>query len=484
VKSAWIAAGAAALLLLPGLGRLDLWAPDEPRYAQVAEELRSAGPGLPGRVLLHLNGEPYTQKPPLFFWLAALAGAVSGRVGETAARLPSALAGVLTVAVVARLGTRLLGAQAGLLGAGMLLTAWEFAWRARRAQLDVLLTFFEVTALAAFWRLFTRGPSRATLALLHVALGLAVLTKGPVGWLVPFLAMTTFLAWEGRLRELPRLAPPWALALSLGPGLAWIAAATALGPPGFADEALVQNLLGRFFQGTSHARSLPYYALHLPLSFLPWTLLAPWAVREARRRVFADGADPGRARAWRFLLAWLGSSFVFFSLSAGKRALYLLPVFPALALLCADGAVAGGARARRLGACVAAVLALELGIALGLLPRLEAEKSPRVLAEAAAAVTPPDAPVGLLAKRTLVGGIAYYADRPVRVLASVRDAADFVAGGGRAVVVRERDRKALEALAPVDVIARARSGPRALAVVAGRLTRGSAPGTLRADDAR
>ena len=81
---------AAALLLLPGLGATDLWAPDEPRYAQVAEELRSLRHGAAGLVLLHLNDAVYNQKPPLYFWLAALAGA-----GPTAwaRRRPSGCAG-------------------------------------------------------------------------------------------------------------------------------------------------------------------------------------------------------------------------------------------------------------------------------------------------------------------------------------------------------------------------------------------------------
>ncbi len=91
---------AAALLLLPGLGSTDLWAPDEPRYAQVAEELRSMEHGLPGLAVLHLGGEVYTQKPPLYYWLAAGLGAAGGgRVSELQARLPSALAGIASVLV-------------------------------------------------------------------------------------------------------------------------------------------------------------------------------------------------------------------------------------------------------------------------------------------------------------------------------------------------------------------------------------------------
>ena len=71
---------AAALLFLARLGATDLWAPDEPRYAQIAEEIRAFEHGARGLWLLHLNGEAYDQKPPVYFWLAALFGAPAGRV--------------------------------------------------------------------------------------------------------------------------------------------------------------------------------------------------------------------------------------------------------------------------------------------------------------------------------------------------------------------------------------------------------------------
>jgi len=337
---AWLAlpALAAALVLLPGLGERDLWAPDEPRFAQVAEELRSGAHGAPGLVLLHLNGEPYGQKPPLYYWMAALLGSPGSRVSELAARLPSALAGVACVALTALLG-RALFARAGpatAVWAGfLLLSVYRFGHLARRAQLDVLLTAFEAVAMLAFWQLdHARVRARPAVAVLHAALGLAVLTKGPVG-LLPLAVMAVFLAWEGRRADFRRLAPAWALVLSLGPGLAWLAAAVSLAPPGFFGEAVVENLLGRFFAGTSHARPVYYYLYQLPLDFLPWTLLAPLAAREGRR-VWSRG-DAEERRSWRLLLAWAGTFFVFFTLSAGKRGLYLLPAFPALALLAARG---------------------------------------------------------------------------------------------------------------------------------------------------
>src|SRR5262245_5994384 len=193
----------AAVLLLAGLGRLDADAPDEPRALQIAEELRSFEHGAAGLVVLHLNGEPYTQKPPLYYWLAAAAGAHARRVSELAARLPSALAGLCCVALTLLLGTRLLGSGAGVLGAALLLTSWEFLFLARRVQFDVLLTAFELAALASFWWLDRGiGPRRLHQGVLHLALGLAVLTKGPVGFLIPALTIVAFLLWERRPRDL------------------------------------------------------------------------------------------------------------------------------------------------------------------------------------------------------------------------------------------------------------------------------------------
>jgi 4-amino-4-deoxy-L-arabinose transferase-like glycosyltransferase len=362
--------------------------------------MRALPHGAASAVVPHLNGRPYDQKPPLYFWLAALAGVPSGRVSEAAARLPSALAGVALVALTFALGSRLLGGRTGLLGAAILLTTFEFAHLARRAQLDVLLALLETAALALFWRV-DRGIGRRLpqVAALHACLGLAVLVKGPVGFLVPVLAMTAYLAWERRARELARSVPLWALPLSLGPGLAWLAAAASFSGGGFAAGAVGENLIGRFFAGTSHERPFYYYLYQLPVDFLPWSLLLPAVFLVARARVFApasapadprderradqpDAAAEGAAvamhgerrhqavqRAWRFLLAIVGTSFVFFSLSSGKRGLYLLPAFPALALLTADALARELAgrwrlpRTIRAGIVGAAVLVLALGFA-------------------------------------------------------------------------------------------------------------------------
>jgi len=524
----------AAVLLLTGLGGVDLWAPDEPRYAAVAEELRSFRHGVTGLALLHLNGEAYTQKPPLYFWLAALAGAPGGAVTEWAARLPSALCGIAAVVLLAQLGAGLLGRRSGAAAGLLLLTAFEFAHRARRVQLDVLLTLLELIAMAAFWRAADGAVRRRDVAALHAALGLAVLAKGPVGLLVPAFVIAAWLAVERRGRLLRELAPPWAVALSLGPGLVWAGAAFWLAPAGSFADAVGVNLLGRFFAGSSHARSLLYYLYQFPVNFLPWSLLWPLVAWTAARRVFVPAGEPGRRRAWRFLLLWVAVHFAFFSLSAGKRGLYLLPAFPAAALLCADavvgrlaehrppgrwlgaslagaafalplaalaaasvgalggtsvplrfggalavvsllatGAWAGARRssdagyARTLVVCTA-VAAAELAAFTLALPALDAEKSPRPIAQRAAALAAPGEPIGLAFKASLLGGLVYYADRPVALLADRPAVADFVRSGGRVLVLPAARLGEVSEVVDVSVQGRARRGARTVLVVTAR----------------
>ncbi len=538
--SPWVRAvlfAGAALLLLARLDGTGLWAPDEPRYGHVAETVRSMEFGASGLVLLHLNGEPYTQKPPLYYWLAAAAGAPFGRVTEAAARLPSALAGIALIGLTLVFGTRLLGGATATLGAALLLTTFEFADNARRAQLDVLLALFETLALVAFWHI-DRGIGRRWLAqlVLHASLGLAVLTKGPVGILVPVLVMACFLIWERRLGALRRAFPWWGFLLSFGPGLAWVAVAIALAPPGFFGEAVVDNLFGRFFAGSSHDRPFYYYLYQFPAESLPWFLLAPVVWWAARRCVFIAGANDEDRRAWRFLLAWVAATLVFFTLSTGKRGLYLIPLLPAVALLLADAlgrwveaahripvafhvatgligaAMVGGgvwlalrdplhnetaslvagtavamivavagiaqlvlwrARARlrlRLAIPVGAVWALLLVVFTVVYPALDPDKSPRPIAEAAAALTPEAGSIGLVGDVQMAGGLVYYGHRHVEALDEAESIERFLAAGGRAIVVEERKRERVDTVTPVDVQFRAREGSRAVLVVTPRST--------------
>jgi len=511
---AWLGLLAAAcVMILGGLGQTDLWDPDEPRIAQVTEEMRSGRHGASGWVLLHLNREPYTEKPPLYYWLVSLASAGEERVDAVAARLPSALAGIACVILGAAFGARLLGARAGLLGAMLLLSTWEFVYLARRAQFDVLLALLETLALVGFWRADRGIGSRGwNAALFHGAMGLAVLTKGPVGLLIPMLVAATWLAWEGRLREMRRAVPLWGLVLSLGPGLAWLGVSAALAPEGFLGETVGTNLLGRFFGGTSHERPFYYYLYKFPTENLPWSLLWPLVAVVGWRRIFGPGADAERRRSWRFLLAWVGASFVFFSLSSGKRGLYLLPAFPAAALLLADAllatveargrvptwlgraaaglgalfvlagvgvaawpiekadvpwtfaaaviaavggaalawrALAHAAPALRLGAIAVGAAGIELAAFTLLFPAIDAEKSLRPFGRAVASLTAPEEPVGLVGSAQKTGTFAYYTRRRIVPLDTPAQVRSFVEGGGRILITEREDLERLEPAGPV-----------------------------------
>lgn len=433
---------AAAVLVFARLGATDVWPPDEPRYALVAEEIRSFENGWRGLVLLHLHGQPYTQKPPLFYWLAAAAGAPLGRVTETAARLPSALAGIATVAVVMAFGTLLGGRVVGTLAGLLLVTTVDWSYRARTVQLDTLLALFETAALYAFWRIEAgRGERRTNVLAMHGALGLAMLTKGPIGFLIPLLAIASYLGWQRRLRELPSLLPPAGLALAFGPVLAWLAASVALAPPGHFQVAVIENLFGRLGEGAAHQRPFWFYLEKFPPDLLPWLVLLPVAIGVGRRALAASAQSDAR-RAWRFLVAWIVSTLLFFSLTAGKRLRYLLPIEPAFALLFAltlrswlagRKPVAG----RRLATFAGVVWVGQLVAYAGVLPALDPRQSPRAVADAVVALAQPGERVGLYHAADIANGVTYYGGVAVEAFRGEEKLAAFLARGGGVLVMED-----------------------------------------------
>lgn len=446
---------AAALVLVgAGLGATDFWPPDEPRAGAIAEEMRSFAHGWRGLVVLHLNGEVYTQKPPLYYWLAAaLGGTFAGRVTEAAARLPSAVAGFLTVALACYLGRTLFRPRVGVLAGILVLAVPSFVGLARSARLDALLTLFVVGAFAAAWRLERGlGRERTNRVLLHAAMGLGVLTKGPVAFLFPALGVVAWLAWEGRLAALLRFVSPAVLLLSVGPGVAWAAAAVALAPSGFAGEALWNNLAVRFFAGSAHVRPWWFYLESFPMGVMPLTLL--WPLAWLRFRALArDPSASDALRAWRFLLASIGAALVFLSLSAGKRGVYLAPIEPLVALACADALASwleterakerlrwlpGETATAAAAAMLATIVVLQGAWVWGIQPALNERNSPRVVAEIAGAATPHDAAIALFRNHSLVGPLRYYGGRRVHFMERAEDVDHFFAQGGSALVIDEK----------------------------------------------
>jgi 4-amino-4-deoxy-L-arabinose transferase-like glycosyltransferase len=310
------------LTALPSLGSRDLWNPDEPRYAEVAREMRVLGDFL----VPHLNGAIYAQKPPLFFWLSAAlqeAGA-----GFEAGRIVTAILATGSMLLTWALARLWFSARAALLAALVLGTTELFAWLSRFGVLDVPLTFF--TTLSAYgW--FRGGRA---LVLFYAGMALAVLTKGPVGAVVPLLGVAAAAAARLPRRPRPARHALWGVPLALGIVAAWVVPACIHGGREYADTILFRQNVGRMVQSWSHPRPFWYYVPNFAGNFFPWILLVPpaavWAWRQGREE-----------RPLRALLLWFAFGFLFFSALSGKRERYLLPIFAPMALVVARFVEAG-----------------------------------------------------------------------------------------------------------------------------------------------
>jgi len=324
VKPARIVLIVAAVLFVVNIWGYDLWAPDEPFFGEGAREMIADGHWL----VTHINGKVNTHKPPFFFWLIALLSLPIGRVTSLTARLPSALASLGTVAMVLRLGRRVASERTAVLAAFMLATTYMFWDKARSAQIDAVMCCLIWVALSAFeaWRAGDLGGRRAGL-IFWAAGALAVLAKGPVGLLLPLGITIVNLAVDremGRWRDFAPLTGPLVFIAICG---AWVAATMLWGPAEYSVwGALEEHFVERGIHGMHHAQPWWYYVKVLPPQLLPWTFLVPGALVLAWRR---------RDRMDRFLLVTVIFVVLFFSISTEKRTLYVLPAFPAFALLTA-----------------------------------------------------------------------------------------------------------------------------------------------------
>jgi 4-amino-4-deoxy-L-arabinose transferase-like glycosyltransferase len=318
----------ATVLYLPGLGTLPFYDKGEPR-----EVLSLIAQTETGNWILPLTGgTTVPSKPPLLRWSSGAVVVATGRLDEWAARLPSAVLAVATVGVVAAAAGARFGTFGGVATALVLATTWTWVLAAREARVDMPLTACLTVALLALERVCrAAAPSQGALLTLYVGAALAVLAKGPVGVAIPGVVGVAYLALR---RDLPRLRY-----MRLGLGLVvvalvagtWYALAAWQGGHAFLARQLGHENVTRFLGGaehTSHAKPFYYYGPAFLMAFMPWTLLlVPAVVHLVMLRGRLDAAG------LLFPLVWFCGIVGFFSLAAGKRSVYLLPAYPAAALL-------------------------------------------------------------------------------------------------------------------------------------------------------
>ncbi len=315
-----------AALLLLRLGAVPLLGPDEPRYVRVAVEMHRSGHW----VTPTLGGEPWLEKPILYYWLAGASFAVLGE-NEWAARLPSVAAGVLLVGATALFGARLFGRSAGLHAGFVVGTSVLFFAFGRAATMDMLLAAFATLAIG-FLALGLLGiAGRLAVPAAWLCMGVATLAKGPIGLLLPGLVVVVHALAARRLDTIKKVLSPAGIGLFLLVAAPWYVLVTLDQGRAFVDVFLLNHNLARFTSTVHHHPGpLVYYLPVLLLGVFPWSgLVLPAFARIQPRRSDAD----------LFVLVWLLAPLVFFSLAGSKLPGYVLPCLPPLALLMARAAV-------------------------------------------------------------------------------------------------------------------------------------------------
>lgn len=370
-----------ALLLLAVLPMRDLWAPDEPDFAQCVKEMRLRGDW----ILPYLNGVPYSEKPILYYWVmkasAVLLDALTGGLGFTqgvaawALRLPSVIAAVAFLSAFRRWAVRFLEPGLAEPAALILATTPLWFWQSQFIQIDLLFS----ALLAWSWfcwlggYLLLRRPvgngqpaaHRRWFLKAYFWLALAFLAKGPLAPVLSVLLLAAFLAWQRDVAVLRRAGIVAGLAITLLLVSPWYIAAGLKGGAHYAYELIIFQNFERATRAWDHIHPWWKYGEYMLGDFFPWVLwLPPLALHLRRERSLAEPAK-------RFLLLAFVVPFLFLSLVQSKQGKYLLMGYPFLALLLADVVRrAEPARARRLGSLLAAGLALPAAIlsalALGL----------------------------------------------------------------------------------------------------------------------
>ena len=308
------------------LGGLPLTGPDEPRYARIAEEMRAEGTW----VTPILQGQPWLEKPPLYYWIARPFYSISDSP-EIAARAATAICALLTAAAVYWAGSAIWTPLAGGISALILLTTLGLAGFGRSATTDMPFTFCLTAALAILAVAAEKEIKNKVIAA-YVFLGIAVLGKGPVAVIIAAGAALIFLLSGGRSSALRRWRPIPGLLVAAATALPWFLLVFRENGYVFISTFFINHNFARYFTDIHrHAQPFYYYPLVLIALFFPWSgwllALLPRSFRESFRR----------RREWRsgplFIACWFLFPILFFSFSGSKLSGYILPSLPALALI-------------------------------------------------------------------------------------------------------------------------------------------------------
>jgi len=359
----WALLALGVAVMIAGLGGYSLQSPDEGRYAEAGREMVESGNWLVPQFayMERLN------KPPLIYWATASAYRLFG-VSETAARLVPAVAALLGILVIFQLGSSMFGRKGGLASSVVAVGSLWYVILARVIITDMVLCFWMTLTFAAlWWAVHSRRWSHYLL--FFVGAAGAMLTKGPVGLVLPALAGMVYLTLTRQWKAIrwPAVAAGFALYAALS--FPWFAVLQAK-YPSFLKYMFLSENMARFAGKYHNDQPLYFYVPIVVLGMGLWCLPLAAAAWKDGVRFRRDGLRSEANSAPLFLWLWFLVVFAFFSISKAKLPTYVLPCFPALALLVGKewaGALGkeGNATAEparvRLGVFVTALLAF-LGV--------------------------------------------------------------------------------------------------------------------------
>ncbi len=312
-----------ALLVIAAYFSPHIWQHGEAREALVIQDIVQHH-----RWVLPLRNNELPSKPILYHWMAAGFALLMG-LSDFTIRLPSVFGAALLAWITYSIGAFASSRKTGLLAVGILASMFEFWESGTEARVDMLFAALISAALAA-WYLWYRSGREYARAAAYLSAALAVLAKGPAGAVLPALIIFCFVLLAGDLRSLFKFFSwPWVM-IVVGIDVGWYLAAYQHGGAAFWHKQIIYENVDRFLgEGEFQTRqSFFSQAFWLVTRLFPWSLaliLAPvrW-IRGQRQDAFG-----------RFLHLWWFTIFVFFLFAAGHRAIYLLPIYPAIALLAA-----------------------------------------------------------------------------------------------------------------------------------------------------
>jgi len=396
------------------------------------------------------NGNVPMYKPPLFHWTAVAIDRVFGIRKVTAAnlRLPSAVYAIAGALLTMICAYEICGLEVAVLAGLTLAASYQYISQGRFGRVDMALCFFESLSLFAFLRWMPRDPTLSgrdarfesnlpALYLLAVALGLGVLAKGPVGAILPGISIVIFMVVERRGPQIVTMLDPGAIILGAAIASSWYFACYFGGRYAFLNRQLDTENVGRFF-GSLGAMAPWYYLKPILLNSAPLSVLVPIAAVYALLSPIVSSPNPtsphggGRVAegdaggvtrsAVRLFAIFYFATVIFFSIAAYKRRSYLLPVWPAAAVMLARWIVTIPPLAYR-RAAIRSFAALCFGLVVFnfiYIPRAEVQScrddSFRPAAEEIARVVAPADPLYLFGFQEEVAPLLFYLDRDAPVI--------------------------------------------------------------------